>query len=639
MCAKNTYYITTPIYYPSDKLHIGHAYTTTIADCFARFNRLRGKDVYFLTGSDEHGQKIQRIAEEKGVHPKEYVDNIVHSFQALWQRLNISYDGFIRTTDEEHMQLVQKVFQILYDKGDIYKNKYEGLYCTPCESFWLERQAKDGKCPDCGRSVERVEEENYFFRLSKYAQPLLDYYKEHPDFIQPVSRLHEMENFIKSGLEDLCVSRTAVTWGIPVPFNEKHSIYVWFDAVVNYLSALGYLTEEDDLYQKYWPADLHLVGKEIMRFHAIIWPAMLLALDLPLPKTVFGHGWLVFDGEKMSKSKGNVIDPNLLIDEFSADAIRFFLLREITFGSDGNFSRDALIRRINADLANDLGNLIHRTSSMYEKYFPNEIPQLGQEEEPEKEMAKNAKKAIEEYERLLDSFEPHNALEALWTLIRQANKYLDTTAPWTLAKNKDYPRLARVLYTVGEVLRIVSVALWPIMPTSADKIREQLQLGKVSSFEEAKVWNGWEADKRILKAKPLFPRIEVKEDDEGEKEEEAKATAQVETIKEEQIEFDDFLKVHLKVATILSAEKVEGSDKLLRLIADLGTEKRQIVAGIAKAYTPEELVGKQVAVVTNLKPRKIFGLESQAMILAAGDKNELAVLNPEKPVKAGTEIG
>lgn len=639
MCAKNTYYITTPIYYPSDKLHIGHAYTTTIADCFARFNRLRGKDVYFLTGSDEHGQKIQRIAEEKGVHPKEYVDNIVHSFQALWQRLNISYDGFIRTTDEEHMQLVQKVFQILYDKGDIYKSKYEGLYCTPCESFWLERQAKDGKCPDCGRSVERVEEENYFFRLSKYAQPLLDYYKEHPDFIQPVSRLHEMENFIKSGLEDLCVSRTAVTWGIPVPFNEKHSIYVWFDAVVNYLSALGYLTEEDDLYQKYWPADLHLVGKEIMRFHAIIWPAMLLALDLPLPKTVFGHGWLVFDGEKMSKSKGNVIDPNLLIDEFSADAIRFFLLREITFGSDGNFSRDALIRRINADLANDLGNLIHRTSSMYEKYFPNEIPQLGQEEEPEKEMAKNAKKAIEEYERLLDSFEPHNALEALWTLIRQANKYLDTTAPWTLAKNKDYPRLARVLYTVGEVLRIVSVALWPIMPTSADKIREQLQLGKVSSFEEAKVWNGWEADKRILKAKPLFPRIEVKEDDEEEKEEEAKATAQVETIKEEQIEFDDFLKVHLKVATILSAEKVEGSDKLLRLIADLGTEKRQIVAGIAKAYTPKELVGKQVAVVTNLKPRKIFGLESQAMILAAGDKNELAVLNPEKPVKAGTEIG
>ncbi len=645
---KETFYITTPIYYPSAKLHIGHAYCTTIADAYARFNRLRGKDVFFLTGSDEHGQKIQRIAEAQGMNPKEYVDQIVASFKALWERLNISYDDFIRTTDKHHEVLVQKIFQILYEKSDIYKSTYKGLYCTPCEAFWLERQTNDGKCPDCGRPVEEVEEESYFFRLSKYAEPLLNYYKEHPEFLQPAARLKEMESFIKSGLEDLCVSRTAVTWGISVPFDPKHSIYVWFDAVVNYISALGYLTNDDTLYKKYWPADLHLVGKEIMRFHTIIWPAMLLALDLPLPKTVFGHGWLVIEGEKMSKSKGNVVDPNLLIDEFGADAIRYFLLREITLGSDGNFSRDSLIRRINADLANDLGNLIHRTSSMYEKYFPEAIPELGAEEEPEKELAELAKKALAEFETLIDSYEPQNALESLWVLIRRANKYLDSTAPWTLAKNKDYPRLARVLYTVGEVLRIASVALTPILPTSAAKIRAQLGLSADCTWEEAKVWNGLPVGNRILKAEPLFPRIEEDEKEEGPvkptkevKSTKAEATKKPEAtvVTEEQIEFDDFLKVHLKVATILTAERIKGSDKLLRLEADLGTEKRQIVAGIGKAYSPEELIGKQVAVVTNLKPRKIMGLESQAMIIAAGDGSTLAVFNPEKPVKAGSIIG
>lgn len=628
---KNTYYITTPIYYPSDKLHIGHAYTTTAADALARFNRLRGKNVFFLTGSDEHGQKIQRIAEEKGLSPQAYVDQIVATFQSLWQRLDISYDGFIRTTDKDHEKLVQKIFTLLYEKGDIYKSSYKGLYCTPCEAFWLERQTEEGKCPDCGRPVEEVEEESYFFRLSNYSDKLLDYYKTHPDFIQPEARLHEMESFIKSGLEDLCVSRTAVSWGIPVPFDEKHSIYVWFDAVINYLSALGYLTPQDNLYQSFWPADLHLVGKEIMRFHTIIWPAILMALDIPLPKTVFGHGWLVIEGEKMSKSKGNVVDPNLLIDEFGVDAIRYFLLRDITFGSDGNFSRDALIRRINADLANDFGNLLHRTSSMYEKYFPNEIPKLAEESAEEKDLAGFAAEVILEFETAMDALEPHIALEKLWTLIRRANKYLDTTAPWTLAKNKDYPRLARVLYSVGEVLRIVSIPLSAIIPASAEKIRAQLGLPKDCSWQEAKIWNSWEEDKRIVKAEPLFPRIED--------EKETKDDKQKEVPKEEEIEFADFLKVHLKIATVLTAERVKGSDKLLRLEVDLGNEKRQIVAGIGKAYEPDSLIGKQLAVVTNLKPRKIMGLESQAMILAAEDAGILAVLNPEKPVKAGSIVG
>lgn len=638
---KNTYYITTPIYYPSDRLHIGHAYTTTIADAFARFNRLRGKDVFFLTGSDEHGLKIQRIAESRGMTPKEYVDGIVRSFQALWQRLNITYDDFLRTTDERHEKLVQKIFQILYEKGEIYKSSYKGLYCTPCETFWLERQVEDGKCPDCGRPVEEVEEESYFFRLSKYGQPLLDYYKAHPGFIQPESRLREMEAFIKSGLEDLCVSRTAVSWGIPVPFDPDHSIYVWFDAVINYLSALGYLSEDESKYQKYWPADLHLVGKEIMRFHTIIWPAILLALDIPLPETVFGHGWLVIEGEKMSKSKGNVVDPNLLIDEFGADAIRFFLLREITFGQDGNFSRDALIRRINSDLANDLGNLLHRTSSMYAKYFPEAVPALGAEEDAEKELAQFAKDAISKFEEKMDALEPHVALESLWSLIRRTNKYLDSTAPWTLAKNQDYPRLARVLYTVGEVLRIVSVALTPILPDTAGKIRAQLDLPTECKWEDAYVWNGWEPEKKILKADPIFPRIEIEKEEEtapkAEKKEEK--PQEPEKPQEEEISFDDFLKVHLKVATVLVAERVEGSDKLLRLEVDLGSEKRQIVAGIGKAYAPEGLLGKQIAVVTNLKPRKIFGLLSEAMILAADDGGKLAVLNPEKTVKAGSVIG
>ncbi len=638
---KNTYYITTPIYYPSDRLHIGHAYTTTIADAFARFNRLRGKDVFFLTGSDEHGLKIQRIAESRGMTPKEYVDGIVRSFQALWQRLNITYDDFLRTTDERHEKLVQKIFQILYEKGEIYKSSYKGLYCTPCETFWLERQVEDGKCPDCGRPVEEVEEESYFFRLSKYGQPLLDYYKAHPGFIQPESRLREMEAFIKSGLEDLCVSRTAVSWGIPVPFDPDHSIYVWFDAVINYLSALGYLSEDESKYQKYWPADLHLVGKEIMRFHTIIWPAILLALDIPLPETVFGHGWLVIEGEKMSKSKGNVVDPNLLIDEFGADAIRFFLLREITFGQDGNFSRDALIRRINSDLANDLGNLLHRTSSMYAKYFPEAVAALGAEEDAEKELAQFAKDAISKFEEKMDALEPHVALESLWSLIRRTNKYLDSTAPWTLAKNQDYPRLARVLYTVGEVLRIVSVALTPILPDTAGKIRAQLDLPTECKWEDAYVWNGWEPEKKILKADPIFPRIEIEKEEEtapkAEKKEEK--PQEPEKPQEEEISFDDFLKVHLKVATVLVAERVEGSDKLLRLEVDLGSEKRQIVAGIGKAYAPEGLLGKQIAVVTNLKPRKIFGLLSEAMILAADDGGKLAVLNPEKTVKAGSVIG
>lgn len=640
--AKKNFYITTPIYYPSDRLHIGHAYCTTIADAVARFKRLAGYDVFFLTGSDEHGQKIQRKAHENKVTPIEYVDKIVASFQNLWQKLNISNNDFIRTTEVRHREVVQAIFQKIYDQGDIYKSEYEGWYCTPCETFWLERQLTDGKCPDCGRPVELVKEESYFFRMSKYQDRLLKYIEENPDFIQPVSRRNEMINFIKTGLEDLCVSRTTFDWGIPVPFDTKHVVYVWFDALTNYITAAGYLNDREK-FAKYWPADIHLVGKEIVRFHSIIWPVILMALDLPLPKQVYGHGWLVVEGDKMSKSKGNVIDPIGLIDEFSADAIRYYLLREIALGMDGNFSREALIHRINADLANDLGNLLHRTLSMIGRFNAGVIEQPGDSEAIDHELSKLARDTGAVYEKSMEAMDITNAIKQVWVLIGRTNKYIDETAPWALAKDPaKKARLNTVMYNLAETLRIVAILISPFMPNTAPKIWQQL--GITADFnqvtlDDAQGWGRLSVGTKVAKPEPIFPRIEDKPVEE-------KAAVQPKTESKTEapmaedgpeITIDEFAKMDLRVVKVISAEKVKGADKLLMLTVDLGNEQRTIVSGIAKHYTPEELVGQNVVMIINLKPAKIRGIVSRGMVLAASCEDKLKVVSvPDMP--AGSKV-
>ncbi len=636
---RNAYYITTPIYYPSAKLHIGHAYCTTIADAMARYKRLAGYDVFFLTGADEHGQKIQQKAEEAGVTPQEYVDKIVAGFQDLWHKLDISHDDFLRTTQARHHQVVQEVFRRIYEKGDIYKGAYKGLYCTPCESFWLERQLVDGKCPDCGREVKEVSEEAYFFKMSKYADRLLQYIEDNPEFIQPVSRRNEMINFIKQGLEDLCISRTSFDWGIPVPIDDKHVIYVWFDALSNYLTPIGFL-DDAEKFKKFWPADLHLVGKEIVRFHAIIWPIILMALDLPLPKMVYGHGWLIVDGDKMSKSKGNVIDPLGLIEEFGSDAIRYFLLREINLGQDGNFSRDALIQRINSDLANDLGNLLQRTLTMIKKYNQGLILSPGEVTAVDEDLQKMAASTLQKYQQEMEKLQLSDAIKTVWNFISRTNKYIDETEPWVLGKDvSQKERLNRVLFDLAEALRIVSILIIPFMPKTALKIQQQLNIARDFAnlhLQNAEWSDGLMVNVKVNKPEQLFPRIEVEASAEAPK----KVAVPQKTPKADNvvdiIGIEDFSKVELRVVEVLAAEKVKKADKLLELKVSLGNEVRTVVSGIAQFYQPEELIGKHLVLVANLKPAKLRGIVSQGMILAASNEGMLKVVEVDMP--AGSKV-
>lgn len=642
--SKDVYYVTTPIYYPSDNLHIGHALTTTMADTLARFSRMKGIDTYFLTGSDEHGQKIQRRAKEAGVSPQEFVDQIVAGFKHLWEKLHISYDDFIRTTEERHKKVVQEIFKTIYDKGDIYKSEYEGWYCTPCETFWTERQLEDRNCPDCGRPVELVKEESYFFKMSKYADRLLAHIEANPDFIQPVTRRNEMVNFIKQGLEDLCVSRTTFDWGIPVPIDEKHVIYVWFDALTNYISALGY-GSGDPKFDKYWPGARHLVGKDIVRFHTVIWPIILMAADIELPKAVYGHGWLLLDEGKMSKSKGNVVDPLELIDKYGADAIRYFLLREMPLGQDFYYSEEALVNRINVDLANDFGNLLSRTTSMINKFCDGKIPEPGDTEPLDLELKELALSIPAEVDKALDKFDFSQALQSIWKLVNRSNKYIEETAPWSLARNPETrSRLGTVMYGLAESIRFATVLVSPFMPNVLDKVFAQLGIqgrDELATWESVQSWGAIPVGTKINRGNPIFPRI----DWEKEKAEEPKAETPEKNpeVKEAvpgvaQISIEDFAKVDLRLAKILAAQRVKGTDKLMELKVQVGEEERTIVAGIAQHYEADELTGKTVVIVANLKPAKLRGILSQGMLLAASTEDRLSLLTVDRELPSGAKV-
>ncbi|GIO97657.1 methionine--tRNA ligase [Paenibacillus lautus] len=653
---KKTFYITTPIYYPSDKLHIGHAYTTVAGDAMARYKRLRGYDVRYLTGTDEHGQKIERKAAEAGKTPQQFVDDIVAGIKDLWKKLDISNEDFIRTTEQRHTTVVQEVFERLLKQDDIYKGEYEGWYCTPCESFFLERQLVNGNCPDCGRPVELVKEESYFFRMSKYVDRLLQYYEENPDFIQPVSRKNEMiNNFIKPGLEDLAVSRTTYEWGVKVKSDPKHVIYVWIDALLNYITALGYGTEDTSLYDKYWPADVHLMSKEIVRFHTIYWPIILMALDVPLPKKVFAHGWLLMKDGKMSKSKGNVVDPVTMIDRYGLDALRYYLLREVPFGADGTFTPESFVERVNSDLANDLGNLLNRTVAMVDKYFDGVVPAFSAGVTPYDAAIEEAAKSVyEKVETAMENMEFSVALTAISQFVSRSNKYIDETQPWTLAKDESKRNeLASVMSHLVETLRVASILLQPFLTRTPKKMWDQLGLaeGEWTTWESGRQFGTVPVGMKLQKGEPIFPRLDTEQEvayiaeamtggTKAAQEEpttsaaasSAESTAEPVELKEE-IGIEDFAKVELRVAQVIAAEPVKKADKLLKLQLDLGFEQRQVVSGIAKFYTPEELVGRKVICVTNLKPVKLRGEMSQGMILAAshGDQLTLATVPDGMP--------
>ena len=643
------YYITTPIYYPSGKWHLGTCYTTVVCDALARFKRKEGYDVFYLTGTDEHGQKIEKTAESKGMQPKEFLDKQVGALIDLWKLLGISYDKFIRTTDEYHKKAVAKIFQKLYDQGDIYKSSYEGWYCTPCESFWTKSQLVDGKCPDCGREVELTKEESYFFRLSKYQDRLIDLIENHPDFLLPKSRQNEMlNNFLRPGLQDLCVSRSSFRWGIPVPFDPQHVVYVWIDALTNYITALGYGSEDDSLFRKYWPADLHMMGKEIVRFHSIIWPALLLALDIPLPKEVYGHGWLLLGSEKISKSKGNIVDPFELSARYSVDAVRYFLLREVPFGSDGMYTNRAFLTRINTDLCNSLGNLLSRTTAMVNQYFGGVLPAPDVKEAVDDELTSMIDGLFDRVRDNMDKLLVPEALHEIWTVIGRANKYIDETTPWILAKDPaKQGRLATVLYNLSEALRVSAVLLSAFLIETPAKILSCFGLEAPARFGDEVRYGKLKGGETVLKAGKLYERIDIEKEliamekrAEELAAESAKKEEQVpETPKKATIQYDDFAKLDLKVGKIVAAEPVKRSEKLLKFTVEIGAERRTIVSGIAKYYKPEETIGKLVSVVTNLAPVKLCGVVSEGMLMCASDADgKVVLLAPEAEVASGSEI-
>ena len=651
---KQKYYITTPIYYPSDKLHIGHTYCTVATDAMARYKRLTGCDVLFLTGTDEHGQKIEDKAKAAGKTPKEFLDNIVEGPQGildLWMLMNISNDRFIRTTDDYHCQSIQKIFRKMYEKGDIYKGTYKGKYCKPCESFWTESQLVDGKCPDCGREVMDAEEEAYFFRLSKYADRVR-HLLEDTDFLQPRSRVNEMvNNFIKPGLEDLCVSRTSFSWGIPVDFDPGHVVYVWVDALFNYTTALGFMNDRYHDYDKYWPADVHFVGKEIVRFHSIIWPAMLMSMEMPLPKHVYGHGWLVMDGGKMSKSKGNVVDPYVLAEKFGVDALRFFLLRTFPFGSDGNFSNELLIQTINMDLANDLGNLVSRTTAMAEKYFGGTLPTERESSDADCDLKTMASTLRDRYQAEMEHFQFQNALEQVFKTIQRANKYIDENAPWTLATDPaNRARLATVMYNLLETVRICAVLLTPFIPDSAEKIFDQIGACPCCrTWEKANVWGSLRPDVTVHKGEALFPRIDAEKalaELNAIQEAQRKAALpalELEPYTQEQVDFDTFCKSDFRAVKIKNCEPVKKSDKLLKFTLDDGSgTDRTIVSGIRHYYQPEQLIGKTAVAILNLPPRKMMGIPSCGMLISAVHKEKgeekLHLLLLDDAIPAGAKL-